>query len=405
MINPNDILTNKISLLLKEFFSEPQIEEIIGTPKSISQPPDQPPTKQFDISADSIKQRKFIDRVITYAKSNLDKNVCTQLLLELVNLLAESENTNLAEEILINSMNIERSNPYYAESLLATADIFIRKAFWDNSISLIKNARESFARLNNISGLARCENLLGILHGERGDLIKSRGHFLNSRNLLDHNSDKKFAAQIETNIGIIENIIGNFIKAEKYFRQALNKFESLNDQKNVAEIRHNLGMYYFEQKEYNKALIEFDKGIAIALRENYKSILAISYLGRANALLCLENYNESSEYCYMALGIAINIEDKLTIADVYRTIGILERKLKQYDTAEKYFRTSIRLNDELDNKLNSAETSFEVGLLYHETGREVEKNRWMQKSLKYYQGVGANDKAKMVENFLQLSPN
>ena len=356
-------------------------------------------------SNENINRRQIIDKIITTAKNNLDTDTYSRFLLGVANTLAESELIHLAEEILITSLGDVKKDYYYAESLLALADIYIRKAYWINSLSLIKQAKEIFARINNVNGMARCENLTGILYGEKGDLIKSRAHFNTSKNLLDHDSDKKFIAQIESNMAIIENIIGNFIKAEKYFNEALINFEILNDLKNLADTRHNLGMFYFERKEYSKALIEFEKSIEIGLKENYPSILAISYIAMANTFLALKKYDKASEYAYMAMDTAIKIDDKLTIADVYRILGILGKKSHRFDIAESFFQTSIRLNDELDNKLNSAEASLELGLLFLECGQESEKNHWLQKSLKYYSGVGAVDKVKLIGKFLNQHMN
>ena len=61
---------------------------------------------------------------------NLAEDVYPKLLLELAKLLADSEEINLAEEILHISMGKVRSKSYYAESLLVIADIFIRKSLW-----------------------------------------------------------------------------------------------------------------------------------------------------------------------------------------------------------------------------------------------------------------------------------
>lgn len=405
MSNSNNILTNKINDLLKEFFTALQLKEINETFQSISQPTHQPSTRQIDISAENINRRMFIDGVITYAMINLAEDVYPKLLLELAKLLADSEEINLAEEILHISMGKVRSKSYYAESLLVIADIFIRKAYWDKSYILIDQAKEIFAKRDDKHGLAKCENLYGIIYGERGDLKKSREYFLSSRDLLQNTTNTKLSAQVEMNLGIIENIFGNFSNAEKHFLDALHKFEALNEQKQVAELKHNLGMFYVEQQDYKKAIEEFDKGIAISLRKNYKTILAISYLGKANALLCLGNYNDASEYTNKAMDTAIIIEDKLTIADVYRITGILERKLKYYDTAEKYFQISLRLNTELNNKVNLAETSFELGLLNSEIGNENEKNYWLKESLKYYTDINVKHKIKIIDEMLQTELN
>lgn len=405
MIDTKDILLNKINLLLRKYFDEVQIRKINTSPKRIEEIIGQKTENRFSRSAAEINQREFIDNLLTHAKNNLDGDTYSGFRLDLVKLLSDSEKINLAEEILINSVSEFRSDAYYADSLLATADIFIRKAYWDNSVSLIKQAKKIYAKLNNIDGMASCENLLGIVYAECGDLIKSKSLFLSSRNLINHNSDKKFKAQIESNIGIVENIVGNFIKAEEYFLSALKRFESSGDLKNVTKTRHNLGMLYLEQKNYSKAILEFDKAITISIMENFKPVLAISYLGKANALLNLGKLTDASEFAYKAMDTAIKIEDKLTIADVYRVIGVLERKLKSYKTAQKYLEISLRLNSEFNNKLNTAETAFELGILNGEIDNEPDKNHWLKKSLDYYMEIGANTRVKLIEGLINRSLN
>ncbi len=69
MSNYNNILTNKINNLLKEFFTALQLKEINGTFQRISQSTHQPSTRQIDISAENINRRMFIDGVITYASN------------------------------------------------------------------------------------------------------------------------------------------------------------------------------------------------------------------------------------------------------------------------------------------------------------------------------------------------
>ena len=92
------------------------------------------------------------------------------------------------------------------------------------------------------------------------------------------------------------------------------------------------------------------------------------------------------------MDVAIKIEDRLTIADVYRVIAIIEKNYKHYDLAEKYLNISLRLNDEIKNRLNTAETSYEFGLLYKESGNNKEKDDWLKKALKYYEEIKAVQK-------------
>ena len=63
-------------------------------------------------------------------------------------------------------------------------------------IYLLIRPRKFFAKRDDKNGLAKCENLYGIIYGERGDLKKSREYFLCSRDLLQNTTDTKLSAQV-----------------------------------------------------------------------------------------------------------------------------------------------------------------------------------------------------------------
>jgi tetratricopeptide (TPR) repeat protein len=395
----NEILSEKINLIQTQFLNDSQLSEfLIELETKVSS------TTSLH-SNSSIEQRRFVDLVVTFAKEKLEVESYNKFLIEVAKVLAESESINLAQEILINSISEVQPDIAYAESLLVLADIFIRKAYWNNSITLIDQAKEIFEMLDNKIGLAKCENLYGTLYGERGDLLLSKEHFEKGLDKLKTGINEQLSAELETNLAIIENICGNLDKSKEHFYKGLRKFESLDQKKRIAELQHNIGMLYFEMKDYSKAVDEFNKGIAIAANENYKTILTISYLAKANALLNLNKYGDSSEYCNKAMDSAIKIDDKLTIADAYRIAGVIDKKSDNYNSAENNLKISIRLNEELGNKLNAAESAFEIGLLYNDLGNNKQKNHWLEKSLNYYLEIDASEKVKIIEELLEPELN
>jgi len=405
----NEILLEKINLLVEEFINHPQISASQGEiePKSILK--DYISTSHLDdifhsdLDYEKIRERKIIDGSISFAENNLCKNDCHKFLLELSRIFTECNKMAAAEDVLTNLIDKVSSDYLKAELLAALADIFIRKSKWDISIALINQAKDIYANSNDNLGIAKCENLLGTSYGERGELLISKNHFTNGLKLLSENPDEKLSAELETNLAIIENTCGDFAKAKEHFYNALNKFEKIDDPKRIAELRHNVGMLFLEQKEYKQAINEFENAIALSLKENYSTVLGVSYLGKADALLSLNDNERALEYCYKAMDIAIKIEDKLTIADVYKVIGTIERNQKHYDSADKYLNISLRLNDELENRLNTAETSFEYGILSDKNGNDSEKTDRLKKALEYYSEVKAAEKVAMIEEMLAIA--
>ena len=398
----NKILYDKITLLLRKYLNSSQLLDYSNEIEAISllKSFDQKPEELLEVNLKGVAARKLIDKTISFANENLSTENYQKSLYDLASMLAECEEMNISEEILTNLINDVKSEQLKAESLLVLADILIRKSFWDKSIILIVQAKELFEDLNDTVGVAKCENLCGTYYGERGEIVSARNHFINSLNLLNENEDDKLAANIESNLAILEIVYGNYDTAKKYFTRAINKFEKLGEYKRIAIQRHNMGMMYLDQKTYDRAIVEFDSVISLATNKQYHTILAISYLGKANALALMNKNKEGLEFCYKAMDIAIRIEDRLTIADVYRVFGIIERNFKHFDLAEKYLNISLRLNDEVKNRLNTAETSYEFGLLYNESGNNKGKEDWLKKALIYYEEIKAAQKVNHITELL-----
>jgi tetratricopeptide (TPR) repeat protein len=388
-------------VVFTEYFGDEMASVFIDELKSKSITKEKIDPNDPEFSKQIVEVRIIIDSTITYAASKLVAEIYPGFILDITTILAESCCINLAEEILINTISTVRSDKTYALLLLLLADIFIRRSFWDNSIKLLDQAVEILTKAGDNINLAKCENLYGTLYGEKGEIQTAKEHFLKGVDFLNGNIDEKLSADFENNLAILENITGNLQASKEHYYNALKKFESLNRSKKIAEIRHNIGMLYFAEHQYENAIKEFEQAINIALAEDYKTVLSISYLGKANALLCSKNYHETSVYCYKAMNAAIRVDDKLTIADVYRLIGILERELRHYDISEKYFQTSLRLNKELGNRLNFAEAALELGKLYRLTINEKAKTEWLNNALSYYSEINASDKIKEIAELLK----
>ena len=83
----------------------------------------------------------------------------------------------------------------------------------------------------------------------------------------------------------------------------------------------------------------------------------------------MDDFSLSNAFADKSLEVAHKLNDKLTIAEVYKIKGIIQRKVQNYILSENYLQTSLRLNKETGNQLNQAETYQELGILYKEMGK------------------------------------
>ncbi len=228
----------------------------------------------IDISS-SPQTRYQIDQIITFAETRLNEEKFIQFLLYLgQHTIIAGENTIALEihEKIIHLCNdkIEMTD-IGANALLAIGEIYSRQAQWELSISYLDRSIQIFRNENDTRGNIHCQNILGTIHGDQGNLNKAKEHFENALIALQEVKDISLIGTIEINLGIINGMQGNFNEALSYLKRALLNFEKIGDIKRIAEIKQNLGMVYTKKKEYSTAINEFNESILGSGRRCYRA--------------------------------------------------------------------------------------------------------------------------------------
>lgn len=348
----------------------------------------------------------YMNTLITFAEKKLKGHKLIEFIEYLGEISISQGELVTAEEIYKHVLNLVKNNSEYknvtAHSLLALGDIFSRQAAWEKSINYIYQAKKLFHQQKDNKGLFKCENMLGTIAGDRGNLKKANRHFEKSFSYLQSKKDASMIGLLEINLGILNSIQGDYDAAFTFYQRALIKFEQIQDFRRITEVRHNLGMLFTEKGEYRSALAEFDLSIDSALKAGYLPTLSLSYLGKSFIYSQLEDYPLASAFADKAMEICFKLNDRLSIGDIYKIKGIIERKIKNYKGAENYLLSSLRINEELENILNEAETSYELGVLYTEIGKKEEALKYLNAAHNYYKRQNAVTMVRRIQELLSI---
>ena len=351
------------------------------------------------------KIRSIADRIMTFARENLDDDKYYSFLIEFGKIIINEGELFLASEMFSNvlkyTLNNEDLKLFKAQADISMARIYLKQANWKKSESYLNDAKKIFQRVNDNKGLSQCEHLSGIIASSQGDLVKAESIFLKGLSYLDLDEDLLLVGSIETNLGNIASKTGKHDEALQHYQSSLKKLQELNDNRRIAEVRNNMGLVYIHKKEYEFALFEFDECSKLALDGRYLPILGISYLNKALVYIEINELKLSAFYASKAMDICYQVNDTLSIADIYKLKGMIAKKQFEFQLAEEYFKASLRLNQELNNDLNFAEAAFELGLLYHELNIKKSYEFYLNKALEYYQNINAQDKISEIKEFLK----
>jgi len=390
--------------ILEEYLSNSVSEEIIN--QVFSGYSVQKSTNQaHSLFNDSFKIRSVIDRIITYTEKKLTSKKHLNLLLNLAKLsLSRGElflSSNIYSQVLYRTTNLDNLLSETALAFKGLGEVSSLQAKWNESFSYVRKAKKIFEKINDIKGIASCENLLGTFYAERGILTSAKEHFDSGLARVKGKKSENTDALILVNLGILNNIVGNTKEAEDNYRKALAKFENAEDNKRIAETRHNLGMLFTKLGDFKSALSQFNLSIKVSSKDKNLLTLAISYLGKAYIYAEMNELNLATDFIEKGVGISIQLNDRLTIADVYKVRGIIERKSNNYELSESYLLTSLRINSELGNKLNHSETSYELGLLYFELNQSQKSIKHLTSALKYFKKIKAVSEVEKIESLVK----
>ncbi len=359
--------------------------------------------EQLQIDNSQARDRVKIDRIITFSEKNLSPEKFCKLLVELGRICLSEGKIDLANEIFRKANKRSNNDITKAESLLGLADVFSRKAQWSRSFEAIKEAIRLFKTNNEFRGVAKCENLLGTLYGELGNISKAKKHLQTSLSLIDRDEDLELAANLYTNLGILYHIQEFNNDSINYLNRALSIYIKLGNNKCASEVSLNIGLVHYEASNYEAALVALDSAIDTAKTGAFLSVLCLTYLAKAQVLIMFNNFYYASEFANKALELSHNLDDKLTLADLYKIKGIIEKRLGNFETSETYLLNSLRINQSLNNEMNIAETSLELGLLYEKMNDSQSKNSYLEKSHKYFKNIEAQTKVGSIEKMLGFS--
>lgn len=342
-----------------------------------------------------INYRLKIDKVITFCGKILPEEKYFNLILDLSQLMIFAGEISYALEIAEDLLSKLRSNRKYA-NILAETNLMISKIYWSQALweecnNYIYESIRIFKSIENKEGIAKCENMLGTLYGEKGEFDKAAEHFEKALEYLNGNDNSSSKAMILTNLGIISTIKGNFEKAVWYYKASMKIFDEIKDVRRLSRVYHNIGMLYTRLENYDAALDEFNKCITLSHENDYLSNCAIAYIGKAFIYTKLKNQPLADAYTEKAMEIAYKLNDTLSIADIYKIKGMIQSEMNNFELSEELFENSIRLNKDIESKLNEVESSIELGKLLNKTDREEKAKPYLETANNFLEEL-KNDK-------------
>jgi tetratricopeptide (TPR) repeat protein len=273
---------------------------------------------------------------------------------------------------------------------------------WDEARSRFTESMSIYAEQGRVEEMGEIYLSLGGVSFELGELdevVDLFGKALEIGEALENNS---LIARACNNLGAASNVIGERPRAIEYYQKCLDNCVALEDRVGEARAYHNIGLTYSELKNWGEAANFFKKASLAAEELNNKALHCLSTLALAEAYARLGRLREGEELCDRGLAGVHAREDKLSLADGYKVLGIVRAKEKRYEEAARFFQQGIEIARGLNSQRQQAEGLRELGLMLKDKGDVRAAAEALTKARDMFKAIRADENAAEVESELDF---
>lgn len=314
------------------------------------------------------------------------------------------ERDSLKMKRVLRSSELKNYNEGACYALNALGAINRNLSYYDKSIKLHLKAKDYAEKANSDELTIISLNMIGVAY-RRMDIIKPALDY--------HTNALKIAYSIinpsntiKQSIAVSQNSIGNIYLALQQYDLAINQFKKSLAIETEGENRlglainyHNIGYAEEANGNLDAALINYEKSLAYNNQINSEIGRIICKNSIGGIYLKKENYNAAEPIIKEALTKALITGDQFYIASSYINLGKLEIELNQLDAAEQNLKEALKVakgfnlkssiaeSCKLLAKINEKNENFETALNYYKEAVDIESTILTEQNLQYVKDI------------------
>jgi tetratricopeptide (TPR) repeat protein len=213
------------------------------------------------------------------------------------------------------------------------------------ALSYTREALNLATEINDRRGMAASYNNLGIVYRNQGALDKALEYYIISLKIYETLQNKEGIATTKNNISTIYSIKKEYSQAMKYLEESYNLFVELKDERNIIGSMNNLGNINTEIQLFEKAINYYAQASQLAQKVGIKFSDPLVNMG--NIYFMQGNYQRAVEQYEKGLAIEQENGNRLGALNVLTNLGITYAKAKQPAQAGQYLDQAEKLCEEL----------------------------------------------------------
>ncbi len=275
-----------------------------------------------------------------------------------------------------------------------------RAAFYKSEFQQAANAYETsleiYQDINDSEGICTMQNALGIVLVSTGQVARGIKLFTAALKLAQANTYTDLLIKIQINLGNSHIIHGDWELARNAFETALDVLgESPNDELR-ARIFHNISIIHTGQKEFDEAHDFIEKSLDYSDKTKNLYLKSLSYLEESGIRCEQGDLDSATALATTAFHTFAEMGDRVSMADAYKTFGIINRQRANYEAALSFFENSRKINEDYNNYLNLGQTLLEMALLYQKLNDKVNARKFVGDAIECFKHIESDTRVSLA---------
>jgi len=255
------------------------------------------------------------------------------------------------------SLNIRETLGYKQSSIntlnnLAKAHLLLKNS--SESITSLNKALELSKEIGDPLTEANIQNELGNTFLSIEDYPEALRRYLLALKIRQSYGKDEDIARTMVNIALVYRRLGLFRNAQKYLNEAKGLVENLDAKPDLKiYIYQNMGNVYYDQKQYTDAINAYQKALELSEKKGDDLQVTRVLKNIAQTYLDLNKTSKARNTVTQAIKIALRSNQNQVLADLYNTLGNIERHdnnldlaLTHYNTAKEKYRQNLNADGE-----------------------------------------------------------
>ncbi len=270
------------------------------------------------------------------------------------------------------------------------------KSEFQQAIKAYDTSLEIYQDLEDSEGICTMQSALGIVMVSTGQVSKGVKLFNAALKTAEENSYSDLIIKIQINLGNSHIIHGNWELARTAFEQAL---EILGERPNDdlrARIFHNFSIIHTGQKDYSEAQNCLEKSLDYSDKTHNLYLKSLSYLEESGIKCEQGDLDSATALATTAFHTFAEMGDRVSMADAYKTFGIINRQRANYEAALSFFENARKINEDYNNYLNLGQTLLEMALLYQKLNDKTNAKKFVGDAIECFKQIESDTRVSLA---------